>query len=111
MRHVFSAWPCAVHWIVASFLLPITLDIPDCWRNCSTRFDRCRTPMGAVPISVIMGFDYPLEDSASGHYQRTSKYDHYTDTLSHVPAAKVGYSIKGRGKIRRKHDATSNDTL
>ena len=24
------------------------------------RFDRAKTPMGAVPISVIMGFDYPL---------------------------------------------------
>ena len=24
------------------------------------RFDRCKTPMGSVPISVIMGFDYPL---------------------------------------------------
>ena len=24
------------------------------------RFDRAKTPMGSVPISVIMGFDYPL---------------------------------------------------
>ena len=33
------------------------------------RFERSKTPMGAVPISVIMGFDYPLgagcTDSAS----------------------------------------------
>jgi len=29
------------------------------------RFDRCKTPMGSVPISVIMGFDYPLEGSSS----------------------------------------------
>ena len=25
------------------------------------RFERCKTPMGTVPISVIMGFDYPLD--------------------------------------------------
>ena len=25
-----------------------------------SRFDRAKTPMGAVPISVICGFDYPL---------------------------------------------------
>jgi len=25
------------------------------------RFERCKTPMGSVPISVIMGFNYPLE--------------------------------------------------
>ena len=24
------------------------------------KFERCKTPMGAVPISVIMGFDYPI---------------------------------------------------
>ena len=24
------------------------------------RFERCKTPSGSVPISVIMGFDYPL---------------------------------------------------
>ena len=28
------------------------------------RFDRAKTPMGAVPISVIMGFDYPLAQEA-----------------------------------------------
>ena len=28
--------------------------------NMKQRFDRCKTPMGSVPISVIMGFDYPL---------------------------------------------------
>lgn len=28
------------------------------------RFERCKTPMGSVPISVIMGFDYPLEDAS-----------------------------------------------
>jgi len=27
------------------------------------RFDRCKTPMGSVPISVIMGFDYPLDST------------------------------------------------
>ena len=27
------------------------------------RFERCKTPMGSVPISVIMGFDYPLGES------------------------------------------------
>jgi len=28
------------------------------------RFERCKTPMGSVPISVIMGFEYPLEDAS-----------------------------------------------
>ena len=30
------------------------------------RFDRAKTPMGAVPISVIMGFDYPLGQETGG---------------------------------------------
>ena len=31
------------------------------------RFDRCKTPMGSVPISVIMGFDYPLGNIISNY--------------------------------------------
>ena len=32
-------------------------------RSFQARFERAKTPMGAVPISVIMGFDYPLGDT------------------------------------------------
>jgi len=28
-----------------------------------SRFDRCKTPMGSVPISVIMGFGYPFDSN------------------------------------------------
>ena len=31
------------------------------------RWERCRTPMGTVPLSVIHGFDYPICDSTSGY--------------------------------------------
>ena len=31
------------------------------------RWERCRTPMGTVPLSVIHGFDYPIYDSTSGY--------------------------------------------
>ena len=31
------------------------------------RWERCRTPMGTVPLSVIHGFDYPVCDYTSGY--------------------------------------------
>ena len=34
------------------------------------KFERCKTPMGSVPISVIMGFDYPI-----GNFIRASNLD------------------------------------
>merc|ERR1711973_967639 len=34
--------------------------------SLTSRFERCKTPSGSVPISVIMGFDYPLADQYSG---------------------------------------------
>jgi len=43
-----------------------------------SRFNRCKTPMGAVPISVIMGFDYPLEDRISGRGESAANYSTYT---------------------------------
>lgn len=40
------------------------------------RFERCKTPSGSVPISVIMGFDYPLasdrEESGRGEGRSSS---------------------------------------
>merc|ERR1711997_904321 len=42
------------------------------------RFERCKTPSGSVPISVIMGFDYPLasdrEESGRGEGRSSSSY-------------------------------------
>jgi len=42
------------------------------------RFERCKTPSGSVPISVIMGFDYPLasdrEESGRGEGISSSSY-------------------------------------
>jgi len=32
----------------------------------TSRFERCKTPSGSIPISVIMGFEYPLADQYSG---------------------------------------------
>ena len=31
-----------------------------------TRWERCRTPMGTVPLSVIHGFDYPIYNNSGG---------------------------------------------
>ena len=41
---------------------PPTLSVMERKRSfqMKQRFERCKTPMGSVPISVIMGFDYPL---------------------------------------------------
>ena len=51
------------------------------------RFDRAKTPMGAVPISVIMGFDYPLaqETERGGRGETISGH-----TSSHVRAHSRG---------------------
>lgn len=44
------------------------------------RFERCKTPMGSVPISVIMGFDYPLE--APGGRGEVSAYSTHTNNYA-----------------------------
>ena len=55
-------------------------------RSFQARFERAKTPMGAVPISVIMGFDYPLGDTEpSGRGEATSSY-------SYKPSYSTGYS-------------------
>eukprot|EP00092_Neocalanus_flemingeri_P053566 GFUD01062977.1.p1 GENE.GFUD01062977.1~~GFUD01062977.1.p1 ORF type:complete len:116 (-),score=26.78 GFUD01062977.1:393-740(-) len=42
-----------------------------------SRFERAKTPMGAVPISVIMGFDYPLGDTEpSGRGEAPPSYNY-----------------------------------
>ena len=42
-----------------------------------SRFERAKTPMGAVPISVIMGFDYPFGDTEpSGRGEAPSSYNY-----------------------------------
>ena len=52
------------------------------------RFDRAKTPMGAVPISVIMGFDYPLaQETERGGRGETISGHH---TPSHVRAHSRG---------------------
>merc|ERR1719481_1653526 len=59
--------------------------------SLTSRFERCKTPSGSIPISVIMGFDYPLSEQGSGRgetgyysdlnrslnssYQRSSNFD------------------------------------
>ena len=50
-----------------------------------SRFERAKTPMGAVPISVIMGFDYPLGDwdtEPSGRGELTSSYNYKSGNSS-----------------------------
>lgn len=55
-------------------------------RSFQARFERAKTPMGAVPISVIMGFDYPLGDTEpSGRGEAVSSY-------SYMPSYTSGYS-------------------
>merc|ERR1719323_1786313 len=64
------------------------------------RFERCKTPMGTVPISVIMGFDYPLDASqVEGRGEATSYGDHtnnyatrYNTGNSSVPTGHRGYN-------------------
>jgi hypothetical protein len=48
--------------------------------------------MGAVPISVIMGFDYPLEDSVGGRRQLVAATSSYFDDDVYLPekTKKVG---------------------
>ena len=55
------------------------------------RFDRAKTPMGAVPISVIMGFDYPLAPEAVRGGRGESLSGHHSGhTSSHVRAHSRG---------------------
>ena len=55
------------------------------------RFDRAKTPMGAVPISVIMGFDYPLAPEAErGGRGETVSGHHGGHTSPHVRAHSRG---------------------
>ena len=38
------------------------------------KFERCKTPMGAVPISVIMGFDYPIGNFGKKFFHQTTNF-------------------------------------
>ena len=67
-------------------------------RSFQARFERAKTPMGAVPISVIMGFDYPLGDTEqSGRGEATSSYSYkpsYSTGCSsdYIPGYSPGYT-------------------
>jgi len=50
--------------------------------SLTSRFERCKTPSGSVPISVIMGFDYPLADQYSGRGE-SSLYSSGADSYSY----------------------------
>jgi len=64
-------------------------------RSFQARFERAKTPMGAVPISVIMGFDYPLGDtepcgrgeaSSSSSYSYSCKPSYTSSYTSSYPS-------------------------
>merc|ERR1712192_10100 len=46
------------------------------------RFERCKTPMGTVPISVIMGFDYPLDLHGGGGRGEATIYGEHTNNYA-----------------------------
>jgi len=64
------------------------------YSHASNRFGRSVTPMGAVPISVIWGFDYPLEDQtfaratrALSEFREPMDTFHSTTTYPSFPSA------------------------
>jgi hypothetical protein len=55
--------------------------------------------MGAVPISVIMGFDYPLEDSVGGRRQLVAATSSYFDNDVYLPETKKVGQVSIRFRI------------
>jgi len=57
------------------------------------RMSRCRTPFGAVPISTIYGYDYPLSNvSGEAEKQYSSKHEKLTDCTDYLVRSSRAFS-------------------
>jgi len=71
-------------------------------RSFQARFERAKTPMGAVPISVIMGFDYPLGDTEQGGRGEVSPpYNTYRSSYGPTYPASLNSSYRDTNMLER----------